>query len=153
MISRGGITARRLWDELYENIRPDSVGAPLLSPFQPCSLVSPHFSFHKIIDRAALTYCTIYKAQMVCPDALMHSGGYANDSFSEVHMALPKANNWEMPNLAVGCIVMTSLFVSNLEYEWLWYEWLRCAKRVFIVVTFFTMFCYLETRPEWWFVL
>lgn len=54
---------------------------------------------------------------MVCPDALMHSSGYANDSFAEVHVALPKASNGEMPDLTVGYTVMTSLFVSNLEYE------------------------------------
>lgn len=47
MISGGGVSACRLWDELSENIRPDSVRSPLLSPFQPCSLVSPHSFVHK----------------------------------------------------------------------------------------------------------
>lgn len=62
-----------------------------------------------------MTYCTIYEAQMVCPAALMHSGGYANDSFKEVSVALPKANDCEKPNLAVGYVLMTCLFVLNVE--------------------------------------
>lgn len=50
-------------------------------------------SFITIIEFAALTYCTIYKAQMVCPAALMHRGGYANDSFEEVSVAWPEASD------------------------------------------------------------
>lgn len=73
---------------------------------------------------------------MICPDALMRSGGYANDSFAEVHVALPKASNWEMLTLLLG----TWLWLHSLFQTWNINESDMNSlevQRVFIVLTFF----------------